>query len=185
MLVEKIQLEPDETILIQVRKHWFVLLAQMLAVLFLALIPAFLYFFVVYSGIFETIPLSYTPNTALLITLYTAWLLIMWMGAFNIWNNYYLDVWTITNRRLIAVDQRGFFSRTTASFRLDRLQDITVSIRGIIATLLDFGALETQTAAEDRKFKATSLPHPGNLKALILESADKLAPDSETPTTGV
>ncbi len=185
MNVEKIQLEADEHVIIQVRKHWFILGVQLLSVVFIALVPLFLYFFMIKSTLFVKLPLEIEINIPLMITLYSAWLLIMWMGAFNIWNNYYLDVWTITNKRLIAVDQKGFFSRTTASFRLDRLQDTTIAVQGIIATLLDFGTLEMQTAGEERNFKASGLPHPGDLKAIILNAADTLTTHTPANTTGV
>lgn len=172
MNIEKIQLEPDEHVLLQVRKHWFVLFVQIVSMVLGALIPLILYVVYVMSPLSEKIPI--TLNLGMLITFYAGWLLIVWMALFNIWNNYYLDVWTITNKRLIAVDQKGFFSRTTASFRLDRLQDTSIAVKGIIATLLDFGTLEMQTAGEERNFKATGLPHPGDLKALILNAADAL-----------
>jgi hypothetical protein len=185
MNIEKIQLETDEAVIIQVRKHWFILCIQFVGIIFLAMIPIFLYFFVTKSTLLTQVPMQFEINIALLITLYSAWLLIMWMSAFNIWNNYYLDIWTITNKRLIAVDQKGFFSRTTASFRLDRLQDTSISVRGIIATLLDFGTLEMQTAGEERNFKASGLPHPGDLKAIILNAADTIATQNQQHATGV
>lgn len=185
MHIEKIQLEPDETVIIQVRKHWFILSIQLISIAFVAFVPFVLYIFVMQTTLYAHLPLTTAMNVPTLIALYSAWLLIMWMSAFNIWNNYYLDVWTITNKRLIAVDQKGFFSRTTASFRLDRLQDTTISVKGIIATLLDFGTLEMQTAGEERNFKAYGLPHPGDLKAAILSAADTLTTQSPQNTTGV
>ena len=98
------------------------------------------------------------------------------------WTNYYLDVWTITNKRLIAIDQHGLFHRETASFRLERLQDMNVEINGIIATFLDYGILEAQTAGgDDDKFRATGLPHPRELKSLILEASDVLLDEYKTP----
>lgn len=184
MKIEKINLEADEHIIIEVRKHWFVLATQLIGILMGALLPPALYF-----GLSNTTTLpiaSLQVHTGILVALYSAWLLIAWMALFNIWTNYYLDVWTLTNKRLIAVDQRGFFFRNTASFRLERLQDITVSINGLLATLLDFGSLSIQTAGEEGKFKIQGLPKPGELKALILGAADPLsAEESQKVTVGV
>ncbi len=174
MLAEKIQLEADEHILIQVRKHWFVISMQLLGVVLIAALPIF--FQVVFTylppRIHEAIP--FTLETPVLTSLYAGWFIIMWMALFNIWTNYYLDVWTITNKRLISVDQRGLFNRNTGSFRLERLQDINVSIRGIIPTFLNYGLLEAQTASEDREFVAYNIPEPQELKALILSAADSI-----------
>ena len=98
MLTEKIQLETDEVILKQVRKHWFFLVAQIISFVIAALAPAFLAF-VLYTvsdnAFIETI-LTYRPH---LTYLYTIWLVLIWMALFNAWTDYYLDVWTITNYR--------------------------------------------------------------------------------------
>lgn len=170
MNIEKIQFENDEQILAQVRKHWFVLAVQILGLVGASIMPFALYLFIMNADIpgIE----RYSASSGIIFTLYSAWLLIVWMSLFSVWNNYYLDVWTITNKRLIAIDQRGFFSRSTASFRFERLQDMEVSVNGIIATLLDFGSLEIQTAGEEGNFKAYGLPNPGDLKALILSAAE-------------
>lgn len=171
MKLENLTLDDGEEVLLQVRKHWFVFCVQVLSILILALLPIPFYSFSIEN---DTISALFTINGPFTIALYTCWLIIQWMALFTIWNNYYLDVWTVTNRRLIAVDQHGFFSRTTASFRLERMQDITVSIDGIIPTFLDFGTVEIQTAGEEDKFRVTGLPNPTEIKSTILEATGKL-----------
>lgn len=185
MITNKIQLEADETILLMVRKHWFILFLQFFGIIVVALLPIFLYLLVSYVPSIDTATLF--AYTGVFIIFYSGWLLLMWMAIFNIWTNYYLDIWTITNKRLITIDQRGFFFRTMASFRLDRLQDTTVSVNGILATLLDYGTLEIQTAGEKEKFIAHGLPNPTDIKALILNASDTLASNNITqpPNTGL
>src|SRR5690606_4537603 len=92
---------------------------------------------------------------------------------FNGWTDWYLDLWTITNLRLIAIDQRGLFRRSVSSFRYERLQDINVEINGLIPTFLDFGTLEAQTAGHgESDFLFAGAPHPREIKAKILEAAN-------------
>ncbi len=167
MLTEKIQLEADEEVLIQVRKHWFIISIEMLAVVSVGILPIPLYLIV--TNLF---PVPFDIKAGILMSLYSGWLLCVWMALFSVWTNYYLDVWTITNKRLISVDQQGLFNRTTGSFRLERLQDINITIRGIIATFLDYGDLQAETASNDREFVARNIPHPQELKALILRASD-------------
>lgn len=178
MLTEKIQLDDDELVLAQVRKHWFILGTQLLGVLIIAALPLIVYYGVTLITFIDTSFLN--SYTQLLLALFSAWLLIMWMALFSIWTNYYLDVWTITNKRLISVDQQGLFNRSTGSFRLERLQDINVSVYGIVATFLDYGNLHAETASEDREFVARNIPHPQELKALILSAADSITFTSNT-----
>lgn len=175
MLTEKIKLESDEQVIIQVRKHWFILFLQLFNVVVLALFPLLVYLLLSYFATDYLGTLDLSAYTNLILYVYLAWLLIVWMIGFNVWTDYYLDVWTITNKRLITIDQRGLFYRTTGSFRLERLQDMNVEINGLIATFLDFGTLEAQTAAgiED-EFRAHGLPHPRELKSTILAAADNL-----------
>ena len=172
MHTEKIKLDDDEVILIEVRKHWFILGIQMLGVVIIAIFPLIVYLGITKVSFIDTSFLS--AYTELLIALFSGWLLIMWMTLFSIWTNYYLDIWTITNKRLISVDQQGLFNRNTGSFRLERLQDINVSVYGIVATFLDYGDLQAETASEDKDFVARGIPHPQELKALILSAADNI-----------
>lgn len=175
MLTEKIQYEKDEKTLILVRKHWFIITTQLCATAFGALLPLILLLALSFFPFGTQVQNAIAEYSAVATFLYLAWLLISWMAAWNAWTNYYLDVWIITNKRLIAIDQQGLFSRATGSFRLERLQDINVEINGIIATMLDYGTLQAQTAAgSDTEFRATGLPHPRELKAIILSATDVL-----------
>lgn len=175
MLMEKIQLEADENVLTQVRKHWFILFTHVFSLVIAGIAPFVLgtiFLSLVDNADINAAVVLYLPH---IIFLYAAWLLVMWMMLGSTWTDYYLDVWTITNRRLIAIDQRGLFTRIIGSFRLERLQDMNVEIRGIIATFLDFGTLEAQTAGgSETEFRVDGLPHPRELKSTIIKATDAL-----------
>lgn len=172
MLVEKIQLEDDEHILIQVRRHWFVLCTELAGLLLAGLLPVFIHLVVLRYVSFES--LRFTISNSYIVFLYAVWFLFLWMALFSSWTNYYLDVWTITNKRLVSVNQHGLFNRNTGSLRLERIQDIDVTVKGMLATFLDFGLIRVETASEDRDFAARNIPKPQELKALILSASDKI-----------
>ncbi len=175
MIIEQLKLEGDETILKTVRKHWFILLMQTLGIIVLGIAPLIMMSIVLgsqFTAPFIASPeLLYGPATFF----GAGWLIIVWMVLFGAWTDYYLDMWVITNKRLIAVDQQGFFHRSVASFRFERLQDITIEIRGIIATLLDIGSIRADTAGHSESFVIKGVPHPRDVKALIQEHADQMA----------
>ena len=171
MQKRSIQLEADETILFTTRRHWFILAVEVAALAFLVIMPPFFYFVLLNVLDLASILAAYLPIG---IAFYAIWLLILWMALFNVWTNYYLDVWTLNNKRFITVDQRGFFSRTIASFRLERLQDANIAIHGLIATFFNFGSVEIQTASEDGLFKMSQVPDPEGIKARILAAAGAL-----------
>ena len=147
MLLEKIKLEPDEKIVFQVRKHWFILFSHLFALVVAAFIPLVVFLTFTLVPVFDTVQVSLFEGAgSAFVAFYAAWLLLIWMGIFGVWTNYYLDIWTLTNKRLIVVDQLSLFHRHTGSFRLERLQNMNVEYHGIIETLLDFGTLEADTA---------------------------------------
>jgi hypothetical protein len=173
MLFEKISLEKNEEVLMMVRKHWFVIVMELLAVAFVAALPFFLLgLFAVYGEAVTAIA-AITVSSSLITFGLAAWLLVCTLSAFTIWTHYYLDLWIITDRRIISVDQVHFFNRTVAVFRLERLQDIELRVNGILATFLNFGTIAAQTAgAHEQNFKATGMPDPRGLQACIQGAMD-------------
>ena len=173
MLYEKIKLEPDEELLKQTRRHWFVIVASIVQLVVLAFFPIL----IVILGLnllgdtsFTLPDYNYGPITWFAACL---WLLMIWISIFQVWTNYYLDLVAVTDRRAILINQKGFFRRSVTSFRLERLQDMNVEINGVLATLLDYGTLHAETAGHnEEEFRAYYLPQPRELKALIARAAD-------------
>ncbi len=96
------------------------------------------------------------------------------LATISVWTHYYLDLWVITDRRIIVIDQIHFFNRKVSSFRLERLQDIKVRISGILPTLLNYGTIRAQTAsAAESNFTSPALPDPRGLQALIQGAMDE------------
>ena len=174
MLFEKIKLEPGEEVLATVRKHWFVIMAELFGTFTLILLPfVFIIGAIVFRGFLGDFGESLFNHIPLLIFGSAAWILLSLLGGFAIWTHYYLDLWVVTDRRIILVDQVRFFSRNVSVFRLERMQDIEYKIKGIIPTLLNFGTLKAQTAgAHESNFNSTGLPDPRGLQAKIQQAMD-------------
>lgn len=164
-----ISLESDEIIHIRVRKHWLVVAAQALSQVLIALLPLVLVD-MVRNGV-STIPfVGAVENPAALgVFLYALWLLVLWMIFALDWTDYYLDVWYVTNRRLIDVEQKGMFHRNEAIVRLEDIQDVTVVVDGLLATLLGYGDIVVQSAAAEREFVIRHAAKPELVKQKILE----------------
>lgn len=174
MLLEKIELEPGEAVLTVVRKHWFIIITELFAIFMMLIIPFFILFLLaVWSDKFLTLNISLADYTTLAVFAIATWSILTIMAGFTVWTHYYLDLWIITDRRIILVDQIHFFNRNVSIFRLERLQDIEFYINGLIPTLLDFGTLQAQTAgANESNFKSTGLPDPRGLQATIQKAMD-------------
>ncbi|MEY2664924.1 MAG: hypothetical protein RLZZ480_29 [Candidatus Parcubacteria bacterium] len=174
MLLDKLSLEPGEEVLKVVRKHWFIITTQLIGVAMTAVIP------LIMIGLFIELP-RFVGGTAIsteghgaLITFGVAtWLLLSTTSAFVVWTHYYLDLWVITDRRIIAVEQIHFFNRNVAIFRLERMQDIEFSVKGLIQTFFNYGTLTAQTAGHvEANFKSTGMPNPDELQNIIQKAMD-------------
>jgi len=168
-----INLEKKEEIVFAIRKHWFILFAESLFLVFLLLLPIPVYIGFETIGLFSVIQIAGDP-LHLLMAIFAAWLLFVWITFFVVWTDYYLDILILTNKKVIDVEQKGLFSREVSTFRLDRVQDITVEVHGIIPTLLGFGKIQIQTAGEDQEFIVNGIPKPYKTKDKILAEAHNL-----------
>ena len=164
-----LDLSPEEKIVLKVRRHKLVLFFESAFIILFILLPPAIYAvsrsWIVIKG----------SDDALFLASYFIILLFGWVIFFMIWTNYYLDVLIITDKRIVDIEQKGFFSRDVSTVRLENIEDITVSVSGVLATFVDFGTLKIQTAAESREFIVRNVPKPNKVKGIIYDLQHKLA----------
>lgn len=155
----------DEEIIMMLRRHWIILVAEFIPLVFflfgLLLIdiigPYLLSFFpIAISNDFFKLGESF---------LY----MFFWILVFIIWIDYYLDVWIVTDQRIVNIEQRGLFRREISELEHNKIQDVTTEIHGIIATLLKFGYVFIQTAGERSRFVFKQVPNPVLVRTLIMK----------------
>ena len=166
-----LDLDPGETIILEMRKHWFIFLGPLFIFIFAVFAPWILYM-LLQSSFAEKITESFTFIEENLFIIkfffYPAWVLVFWVSLFVQWTNYYLDVWYITDKRIIDIDQKSLFNREISNLRFDRIQDVSLEVKGFIGTLLGFGDIRIQTAAENSKdFKMRNAYHPERVKKIV------------------
>ncbi len=184
MLYKALQLDPDEHVILEVRKHWIVFAVHASGLLLSAFLP-----FVIYELINYFIPqliagISIPGNKyALFLFFYSIWLLILWISFFVDWTKYYLDVWYVTEKRIIAIDQRYIFNRGVSNLRFDKIQDVTIDVKGFFATLLNFGNVKVQTASEDNyEFHMSTVRRPERVRKIIFDQHNKNSEIVQTST---
>jgi membrane protein YdbS with pleckstrin-like domain len=176
--ISMITLHPGEEILAKHHKHWFVLVAQTLPLAFLLIAP--LVFIPLSNAL--SLPVDralgqipdFLRHDVLLWFAGAAWFLLIWIFFFVKWTDYYLDVWLATNKRIIDIEQKGFFNREVTECSYERVQDVTVEIRGIIASLLNFGEVHVQTAGADREIIIKGVSRPNRLRDFISREHDQV-----------
>jgi len=93
--------------------------------------------------------------------------------AFQMFIEYWLDVFILTDKRILDIDQHGLFSRTVSELRLYRAQDVTAEVKGMLHSIIDYGNVYVQTAGEIERFQFEDVPHPNHVAKLILELAEE------------
>jgi membrane protein YdbS with pleckstrin-like domain len=158
--------KPYENVLVLINRHWFVLLGKALVYGLLLILP-----FVIYGFFGETI-VDIGLNNAFWLGV-AIFYLIWWNTFFYSLTMYLLDIWIVTDHRVIDSRQHGFFSRTISELSLSRIQDLSVHVAGPLSTFIDFGNLEIQTAGSEPKFIFEEISHPGRIKDEIMEAHNR------------
>ncbi len=173
-----ITLEPGEQILLSVRRHLFVFYARIIFILILLIVPLFAAPFVI--PFFGRIAPGMSEN-AFFWALYSLWLTIVWILFFLRWTDYYLDVWIITNQRVIDIEHRGVFNSEVSTFRLEHIEDVTVEVHGVIATFLKFGTVHIHTAGESPDFVIRDANRPFEIKNALMRAQGGVSMSVTTP----
>jgi uncharacterized membrane protein YdbT with pleckstrin-like domain len=166
MQIETLNLESHqgEQIVMIVRRHWFNILQNLLSVFLMAALLVASFFFLPF--LFP----SFSQNSAAGIFLFgeTVFAMIIWVVFSLILIDYYFDVWVVTTRRIINVEQKGLFSREVSELKLEKIQDISTEVMGVIPTFLNYGDVYIQTAAEQERFLFRRVPDPYRIKDIIM-----------------
>ncbi len=174
-----VDLEENEHVVLEVRKHIFLFSLEVLLIGILVLVPL-----LVFVSTANTLTEMIGRGGTLATIAYLLWVLIMWIAFFFRWTDYYLDVWVITNKRVFDIEQKGMFNRTTSVFRLERIEDITIEVNGILATMLKYGDIHIHTAGthdpgrQDSDLTIKGARHPLEVKRVIMEECGKVMQDS-------
>ncbi|MDE2213405.1 MAG: PH domain-containing protein [Patescibacteria group bacterium] len=163
----KINLESGERLVTVIRKHWIVMVGFLCGIALCAIAP-YVLLRLVPAGLFTNIPAA--TAGPVLAFFYLLWLLALWMILFVKWTSFYLDVWIVTDERLINIDQVGLFRRDVSTTWLEKLQDVEVDVHGLFQTLFGFGTIKIFTAGEDPHILITNAAHPDLARRALLRS---------------
>ncbi len=169
---------PDEKLILLVRRHWTRLFKDVVKFIFLAIIPAVLAIVLIF--VFEFSIYTYSDLvlviTSLLVSLYYLFIMLLFLNNFI---DYQLDLWVVTDQRIINMEQEGLFNRTASSQSIERVQDVTSEIKGKMATFLDYGNVYIQTAGEEQRFVFEEVPHPSKISKMIQDVHDRVEDQEE------
>ncbi|MFA6161551.1 MAG: PH domain-containing protein [Patescibacteria group bacterium] len=160
---------PDEKPVGLYRRHPITILALIISFIIVIVLPFAAYLFILILH-----PTYYLNQQLMAVFVMFGGLFFLFVIMFIYQNflDYWLDMWIVTNRRIMNIEQNGLFSRTTSELRLYRVQDVTAKVDGFVRTMLDFGMVFVQTAGEKEYFTFEDVHHPNEIAKKILELAE-------------
>jgi uncharacterized membrane protein YdbT with pleckstrin-like domain len=119
----------------------------------------------------------------LLFVLYVAIIAVVVTYAAYEWVSWYNDVYILTNYRMIDVAQDGFFNRRFAEASLDKIQDISFQIRGLLQTVLNYGDVLVQTAGPIANISMQGVASPESQTIYLLQHRGEYLKDQDDSLT--
>lgn len=145
------------------RKHWWVLLKEMLSPML-----AFVILLILWSAasLFFGFNLWFDLLLGISLAANSVWLI--WRSID--WRN---DLYIITDDRAIDIEKVPFLYEHRREAGLDKIQDVRYLREGFIAIRLDFGDVRLETAGEIGEFTFDSVPHPREVQIEIFNRLEQ------------
>jgi hypothetical protein len=155
---------PSEEVFLLIRRHWMTY-TIFWVLLFLMIIPLVLVFAltVLYPDFFTEAIMGIAVVAG------SAYCLIILALLLYGFVDFYLDVYIVTDRRIVDIKQDGFFKRAISELNLRQIQDVNAKVEGLFPTLFHYGDVYIQTAGEAENFVFQSIPHPYRISKKIID----------------
>lgn len=174
---------PNERVELLIRKHWTTIARDTVLFVVGLILPIPLSVYL--SRALEIDFFEQSAVSILLILLASLYYLYVWLFYFHQWIDSYLDVWIVTNRRLVDIEQNGLFSRRISELSLSKIQDVTSEVNGKIQTFLDYGNLLVQTAGEQKQFEFEGVGKPATVARALMHLHDLATQEEARPVTQI
>ncbi len=162
-----------EKVFLLLRRHWFTYFGFMIVALIMS-IPIF-----VLIAVWINNPNSFNDQTGNIIIIAVFAYILFSIGLMLYgFIDYYLDVYIVTNERIVNIEQNGFFKREISELHLHQIQDVSAKVNGFFPTMIHYGNVFIQTAGERENFIFKSIPNPYKVSKLIVDLHEAQLEDS-------
>ena len=161
-------LRPWEKPIMIIKRHWIILVQLVLYFLFWIILSTLFYMFIPWILAYLVIILFWMP-----------WSLFLFLE----WMDHELDMYVITNNRIIWIDQMGFLNRKVAECNLWQVQEVWNQTKWLLANLLNYWTVTIQTAWNATNFTMSYSPNPIENSRKILNIVDKYRDENNKKTS--
>lgn len=141
-------LQPWEEVKMVIQRHWIALVYIFWYAIFLFVSTIFLLFF------WYNLPIIWKIINIVIVIYISVFLLVIYIN----WMRYELDLYIITSKRIIGLEEVTFLNRHVSECSLEKVQEVNVKTTGILSNLLNYWVVTIHTASEASDFQMELVP---------------------------
>ena len=149
--------EAEEQIILFLRKHFVTNIPWMFTAVIMFLAPMVVSSF----EILNSIPTNFRFVFVMI------WYLISMAYTLESFLTWFFNVYIITDERIVDVDFYNLTYKEVSDANLDKIEDVTYKMGGVIRTLFNYGDVLIQTAAEVTNFDFLAVPYPDKVVKVL------------------
>lgn len=152
--------EPDERVLLFLRKSQWVNFPWIFSTVILAVIPLLMYYARALLG-------QYIPPINILFILIPLYYLVVVTYAFVNFITWYYNAALITTKRVVDIDFHQIVLKDVAETKLALVQDVSYKQDGVLPNIFGYGFVLIQTAGTLENFEFNNLPQPSRVVEIV------------------
>lgn len=149
--------EDEEQIILFLRKHFITNIPWIFISFVMFLTPTV----VMTTGILETVPANFRFIFMMI------WYLVSVAYTLESFLTWFFNVYIITDERIVDVDFYNLTYKEVSDANLDKIEDVTYKMGGVIRTIFNYGDVLIQTAAEVTNFDFLAVPYPDKVVKVL------------------
>ncbi len=150
-------MDNEEKVVLFLRKHWITNVPWVVTAVILFLIPSL----VMGLSIFEGVPKNFLFIFSLI------WYLISTAYFLESFLTWFFNVYIVTDERIVDVDFFNLIYKEVSDASIDKIQDVTYKMGGVVRTLFNYGDVLIQTASEVPNFEFLAVPKPDQVAKVL------------------
>lgn len=166
--------EPDEHILLFLRRHFITNFSWIFFTIALLILPPLAFYLIQLANY----PVSFVPIRLMEIILILYYMLVL-TNTFVNFLDWYYNISIITTKRVLDIHLQDLVSKKVSATKINLVQDVDFKQTGTIPSIFNYGDVVMQTAGKEINFIADAVPNP----ELVVQIVESLIGKTETPST--
>lgn len=151
--------ERDEQVVAFLRMHLITNVPWLFLTLLFILAPLVLRFF----PLIDFLPFRFQLMSIIM------WYLLVTAFVFEKFLAWVFNVYIITDERIVDIDFHNLLYKEVSETKIDKIQDVTFKMGGVIRTIFNYGDVLIQTAGTELKFEFHAVPKPDQVTKILQE----------------